>query len=448
MRTGSSSSPHDGGKDTGRLSRRRDEHVGRLMHGSFWNLIATVAVQGTTFAANVIVARLAGKDAFGEYAAVYSNFVVVAAIAQLALGYTTTRYVSELRATNRERLGRVVTLCAMASLVSALLGTVVVLATATFVADRIYGAPGLADALRLGSPFVFFSVVSGFLSGLLAGLERWRSLAIASTVGALAQVLICIVGTLWWGSTGAVAALGIGAFLRTLIVGIGALLAIRAERISLEISGIRAESIIVSRFALPAAAAGFVSMPITFAINAMLVQSTDGFVQMATLAATMGIRQLAMFVPIVINNVGLPALSRVRGNDAEYRLVHRHNILWIVASAAGCALVVGLLGRTLLAIFGHNFTCDTVTLWILLASVVPESLGIGIYQHVQARDRMWESLFFINIPRELCFFAMSAVLIPSHGSQGVAMAYGAASLLGAASTLLVARIKPQAVAAI
>ena len=61
---------------------------------------------------------------------------------------------------------------------------------------------------------------------------------------------------------------------------------------------------------------------------------------------------------------------------------------------------------------------------------------------------MWESLFFINIPRELCYLAMSAVLIPSHGSQGVAMAYGAASLLGAVSTLLVAMIKPQAVAAI
>ena len=448
MRTGSSSSPHDGGKDTSRLSWRRDEHVGRLMHGSFWNLIATVAVQGTTFAANVIVARLAGKDAFGEYAAVYSNFVVVAAIAQLALGYTTTRYVSELRATDRERLGRVVTLCAMASLVSALLGTAVVLATATFVADRIYGAPGLADALRLGSPFVFFSVVSGFLSGLLAGLERWRSLAISSTIGAIAQILTCIFGTLWWGIDGAVVALGIGALLRTSFVGIGALRAMRAEGISLEISGFRAERVILARFALPAAAAGFVSMPISFAINAMLVRSADGFVQMASFAATMGIRQLAMFVPMVVNNVGLPALSRVRGNKAEYRLVHRHNILCIVSSALGCALVVGLLGRTLLALFGQNFTYDTVTLWILLASVVPESLGIGVYQHVQARDRMWESLFFINIPRELIYLGVSIALIPSYGSQGVAMAYGVASLLGVASTLAVASIKPQPVVSV
>lgn len=448
MRTGSSPSTQDGGNDSGRLSRRRGEHVGRLIRASCWNLISTVAVQGSTFAANVIIARLSGKDAFGEYAAVYSNFALVAAVAQLALGYTTTRYVSELRATDRERLSRVVTLCAIASVASALIGTIVVLATATFVADRVYGAPGLADVLRLGSPFVFFSVVSGFLSGLLAGLERWRSLAISSTIGAIAQILTCIFGTLWWGTDGAVAALGIGALLRTSFVGIGALRAMRAEGISLEISGIRAERVILARFALPAAAAGFVSMPISFAINAMLVRSVDGFVQMASFAATMGIRQLAMFVPMVVNNVGLPALSRVRGNKAEYRLVHRHNILCIVSSAIGCALVVGLLGRTLLALFGHNFTYDTVTLWILLASVVPESLGIGVYQHVQARDRMWESLFFINIPRELVYLGVSIALIPSYGSQGVAMAYGVASLLGVASTLAVASIKPQPVVSV
>jgi O-antigen/teichoic acid export membrane protein len=93
----------------------------RLGKGVAWSLAGTVATNGGTFALNVIVANLLGRQVFGEYAMLQSTWLMIAAVAQLATGYTATKHVAEFRSSDPARTGRVLGVCTVVSAVAATL---------------------------------------------------------------------------------------------------------------------------------------------------------------------------------------------------------------------------------------------------------------------------------------------------------------------------------------
>jgi O-antigen/teichoic acid export membrane protein len=79
----------------------------RFQTGVAFNLVGTFFNQGSTFVVNIVVANLLGRQIFGEYAIVQNTLVAVSVFVQLGIGYVATKYVAELRSTDRERTGRI-----------------------------------------------------------------------------------------------------------------------------------------------------------------------------------------------------------------------------------------------------------------------------------------------------------------------------------------------------
>src|SRR5260370_28006853 len=79
----------------------------RFQTGIVYNTIGAVFNQGSTFGFNIIVANLLGRQVFGEYAMIQSTLATLALIAQLAVGYTATKYIAEFRSTDPQRAGRI-----------------------------------------------------------------------------------------------------------------------------------------------------------------------------------------------------------------------------------------------------------------------------------------------------------------------------------------------------
>src|SRR5512140_978509 len=79
----------------------------RLIKGTALNLIAMSFNQGSTFVASIFVARILKKEAFGEYAMVYTTLLTAVTLSQLAMGYTSSKYVAEYRSVNPKRAGSI-----------------------------------------------------------------------------------------------------------------------------------------------------------------------------------------------------------------------------------------------------------------------------------------------------------------------------------------------------
>lgn len=399
--------------------------IGRFRRGVLWNLIATVANQGSTFAANIVIASVLGRSGFGRYAVVLSTIQLVSAFAGLSIAYTTTRYLAEFRDTDRSRAGRIYGCGQLGITVLAGAMCAGLLVCARLIADHALHSVDLAPLLRIAAVGVLFTTLSGFRLGVLGGLERYRPLGISSALSGSLYFGLCVGGAAMWGIDGAVYGLVTSALAQWLILG-------RAVRAGLRYHGIEPsreygpdEAGIVRRFVIPGAISSITAAPAIWIAQAILARSVSGFAEVALYTAAYNLMVLVLFLPNVANTVGMTVLNHVLGrrDTRQYERVFWMN-LWtsLAISLAGAALILAL-SPWLLEAYGPGFASATPVLLILLGATVPEVLTIALNQVLQSRERMWTAILWVNIPRDSIIIYAALELVPRYGAKGLAASY-------------------------
>lgn len=404
----------------------------RLIKGTALNFIAVAFNQGSTLIVNIIVARILMKQIFGEYAMVQSTLLTVATLSQLATGYTASKYIAEYRSSDPERAGRVMGLCAIVSALMAGMGVFLLIAIAPWLANTMLKAPHLAFALIVGSGFLFFSSINGYQIGALSGMEAYGSLAMAGVAsGVLAMVAISI-GAWWGGLNGTLLGLSISALVRCAIHNRWLRVESRVQGIKPQYRGsLSQEKAVILNFALPAAIAGHYSMPMIWLATSFLVRQPDGYGEMALYSAANNLRILVLFMPNVINSVGLSVLNneKAKGDLNHYSRVFRSNILYIFLVSLGGVIVMGFFGQPILLLFGRDFGVGHFLLWLLLIASLFEALCIALYQYLQSKAKIWFSFFSITVPREAFLVVAAYYLVKPYGGVGLAAAYLGSTIL-------------------
>ena len=405
----------------------------RLIKGTALNLIAVAFNQGSTLIVNIIVARILMKQSFGEYAMVQSTLLMVATLSQLATGYTASKYIAEYRSSDPERAGRIMGLCALVSALMAGVGAFLLIAMAPWLAGAMLKAPHLAFALIIGSGFIFFSSINGYQMGALSGLEAYGSLAKAGVASGIVAVASISLGASWGGLNGTLIGLSISALVRCAIHSRWLRLECRVQDIKPQYRGsLRQEKALIQNFALPAAIAGCYSMPMIWLANFLLVRQPGGYGEMGLYSAANNLRIIVLFLPNVMNSVGLSVLNnqKAKGDLNHYNRVFKSNVLYIFLVSLGGVLVVGVFGKPILKLFGKDFVAGHFLLWLLLVASIFEGLSIALFQYVQSQAKIWLSIFSINVPREAFLVVAAYFLIQSYGGVGLAAAYLGSTILG------------------
>ncbi|MDQ3080789.1 MAG: hypothetical protein M3R07_01080, partial [Gemmatimonadota bacterium] len=174
-----------------------------------------------------------------------------------------------------------------------------------------------------------------------------------------------------------------------------------------------------------AAASALFSMPAMWLASTILVRQPDGYQQMALYSAAATTKMLMLFVPNIVNGVGTSLLNNQRGAGAatRYKKVFWTNLAATVTTVVVGGAVLALFSGPLLAPFGRTFVEARPILLILILGGVLEGVMGGIYQIIQAHEKMIFSLLGIVIPRDLLIVILAWFLIPSMGALGLAYAY-------------------------
>jgi O-antigen/teichoic acid export membrane protein len=411
-----------------------------LTTGTLWNLIATIFNQGSIIAVNVVVARIVGKQAFGEYSIVVSTLITVATLIQLSMGYTATKYVAEFRSTDKAKTGRILGLCALITVSMACLGTILLIFGASPLATYAMKAPQLTIALMVGAGYLFFSAVNGYQVGVFAGLEAYHNLAKAGIISGIITVFGIALGAWWLQVHGALLGLSVTTMLRCLFHNFWLRKELRQNKLAVTYKDLQQESSIIHSFALPAALSGYVTMPAIWLGNTFLIRQAEGFEQMALYNAALTFRMIVMFLPLVVNNVGLSILNnhKGRGDAVMYWKTFRLTL----AVNAGSVILVSLMllgsGPTLLNLFGKDFGNAYLVLKILLLATLIEGIAISVYQIIQSHAMIWQSLMLIAVPYCLLFVVLAYYLTSLYGAVGLAVAYTAGWAVNLVATCLLA----------
>lgn len=396
----------------------------RLHTGVALNFIGSAFGQGSTFALNLVTANLLGRLAFGEFTVVQTTLSTVATLAQVATGYTATKYVAEFREQDPDRAARILHLCGRLSTATALVAALALGLAAPLIATRAYAAPQLIPWLRTAAPGVLFIVMNGFRTGALSGLESYAALARVGVVSGLCYLVLGVAGAYAAGVQGALVGVVVSAAVQWLLLGRALANDLRRWRIPRHVEHAWTERSTLLHFALPASLTGAITLPAFWLASALLVRQPGGLEQMALFGAANSFRVIVLFLPNVMNSVGTSLLNNQRRtSEGGYRSIFWWNLALTAGFVTAGAVAVIAVGPRLLSAFGKGFDAGSLALRVLMLAAVIESVAIWTYQVIQSHGRMWLTLFCVTLPRDCLILTLAYVLTPTYGAAGLAAAH-------------------------
>jgi len=147
---------------------------------------------------------------------------------------------------------------------------------------------------------------------------------------------------------------------------------------------------------VPAALAGSIPLPTTWACNAIIARAPDGFYQVGLYNAAGQWRSLVMFVPAAIGAIVLPALTKLRdgGEYHSYRKVLRYNLALNAAVAVALAAPGIALASPLMSAYGEAFRIGSGVLSVLALVGVVTAVTNVLSQAVASDGSLWWAAAF------------------------------------------------------
>lgn len=395
----------------------------RVARGAFWSLAGTAISQGLTLVASIFVARMLGKDIFGELGIIRSTVGMFGVMAGFGLGVTATKHVAECRHRDPERAGRIMALSGLVALVTGMLAACILFLFAPWLAEHTLAAPALAGPLRIGALMLLFSAMNGTQTGALAGFEAFKTIAQVNLLIGLASFPMLLVGTYVGGLTGTVWALVSNLAIAWLLNH----LALRREAaralVPFRMTGCLQESGVLWQFALPAVFSSLLVMPTTWICGAMLVNQPGGYGELGVFSAALIFQSVLLFMGGVINAPLLSLLSHE--NPSSENRLQQINVL--------SSWLFGLLPAAPLLCFPE---LSTLVFSAEYASTLPRALPIVmlytcimLYKQGLARVLAVKSLMWWSVASNAVWaitLLASASLLTRYGAVGLASAYALA----------------------
>jgi O-antigen/teichoic acid export membrane protein len=411
----------------------------RLLGGIGWSAAASVLAQGCSFLTMVLLARLMGREPFGQFALIQSTMVSLTTVSGLGLGITATKYVSQYRVTDPAKAGRILGLSALVTLAAAILFTAGLGLSTRYASLAVGRSTEFQSALRISMVYVFFITITCSQTGGLAGFEAFRKIATINAIYGFVTLASSWILAMRWGLRGAVWGQGIGAFLLWMMNEASLTTHCRGREIVIRYRRVWEERHVLLGFAIPAAACGMVSSAATWSANVLLVRRS-GFTELAIFSAALSLRSVVLFVPALVLRVSTPLLNNLLAarQDAAYRRVFLSITGLNLAIALSAAIILSLAGSRILHLFGKDFSSAGWLPPILLAAVVLEAFSNNLFQALFTSGRLWRHLAILSFWAVL-LLAGAAGVSPRYGASGLAASYFMAWLVSAALYSIAAR---------
>jgi O-antigen/teichoic acid export membrane protein len=393
----------------------------RLAAGAGWSILGSGLAQGLALVAATLAARALGAADYGSLVVALATCTLLAEVGGAGIGVAATRHVAELRLHAPDRAARLaagaVRLAAAAGGVLALLQ----LLLAPWLAETVLSAPALAPLLRVAAPLTLAAAVGAAQAGVLAGLEDFRGVALASGARGAVTLALVVPGALLGGAPGALLGYGVAA-------GAGALVQARAIRRQAGPGTPRADDLReLLRTGIPAATSSLVLTLATWASTALLAR--ESLSEAGVLGVARQWQAVVLFLSGAVSGLGLPLVASAL--PARDPAALRRALGASFAASTGLALLaaapVALLSPLLLSWSGPAFAGRSAVVVLTCGAAVLLSANVAVGQAIWALGAHRAGVL-LALLRGVLLVGLSAWLAP-RGAVGIATAMLASAAL-------------------
>lgn len=394
----------------------------RLASGAFWGVAATACARGLILVSSFFVARILGREGFGEWGIVQTTVGMIGVLAGFGLGVTATKYIAEFRKQDPARAGRIIGLSTLITFTLGSIGAVAFWILSPWLAARTLNAPHLTGALRVGALYLFFIAIDEAQKGTLAGFEEFRLITKITFWTGIVSVPMMLAGIYWGGLKGGVGALSLNMAV-TWLWNLRAIHAV-AKRQGICISyaeGWKERSIIWT-FCVPAFLGQSLTIPVNWALAAFLAHQAGGYKELGLFNAANQWRGVLLYLPYAAGRIILPVMTDLHSSAETERLkkAYRGITLFFLALTGAGFATVSLCSRIILKGYGPAFVGGEKVMIVLAFTAVAGTLLFINNQLLYSTNKIWYSVLS-NAAVSVVLLGTAFFLIPRHGALGLAL---------------------------
>ena len=400
------------------ISKIKDSQIA---HDSSWAIIGSAVSKCAAMVVGIIIARLLGVEAFGEYGMVKSTLFYIAVFSTFGLGSTANRYMAQCEATDRKSISNIIHNSIAITLITSSIMAILLFSCAGLITNE----PHLVHILRYTSFIVIFNAINTTQLGLLSGLKLFKAIAINNTIAGIATLFLGVALTFYFKLAGAVSALFISTFIQCIFnqIAIYKHLKTIPKREGDNGSASSATSIgHLFRFSLPIAMQESVYASASW-IRVMMVTTLAGYDELGLYTATNQCHQFIIFIPNVLRNVILSHLSSSLNDNARHKQTFSTMIKINLFATMLPALGVALFSPIIEQIYGDSFVGLAHVIIITAISSIFESLSDIYVQEFISRGYNWITLLGYIVRNYGSILIALPLLLKFGNSYGALMAF-------------------------
>lgn len=396
----------------------------RFAKGAFWLIIGALLSRGLALLSSIIVARILGRTVFGEFGMILSTVGTAGTFAGLGLGMASTKYMAHLRLSDPERAGKILALSSLVSLGSASIVSIGLFSGSSLLARQILHAPHLTLPLGIASGLIFFSVLNGVQTGALAGFEAFLVIVKTNFIAGISSFPLTLIGAWRWGISGAVLGMVLSMTVNWALNNRALRMACLKANIPYIFCGCWSERLMLWEFALPAALSGYLTAPIMWYANILLINRLHGYAEMGLFSAAQQWQAAILFVPTSLAPMVLSLMANSHGdnNISNYWRMVKLSFA-INAIIAGIVTVcISLLSHFIMNAYGQTFSEGWRVLVLLSITGFLVAVSNVVGQVIASSASMWWGLS-LNLLWMLIFTVFSLLWVEPYGAIGLAFSF-------------------------
>lgn len=387
----------------------------KLFKDSFWAVGGNGLGNCLLLIAGIIIARILGKDLYGEYGMVKTTMLHIASFSTLGLGFTSTKYIADAVSNAPNKLRSIIRTALGTTFAFSLFLCILLFVFSDALANYIE-EPQAAPAFRALGIIVVFRAVNTISAGILAGYKSFKNVGINSVISGFVLLSCASILSYKFGLVGSFISLALSQLTNALLNFLAVAKHFREADQHVEV-GMSKEMLL---FTIPVAIQEFSYMLATWG-GTMILTKYASLGEVGLWSAASQWNAIILFIPHLLQNVVLSHLSGLSKDKNSHTQMMKKMLAINFFCSVIPFLFVYVLAGFISSFYGATFVGLKGVIRVVTFSSVLSCVSSVFQSSLLSKGHNWLLLILRGI-RDMTML-LSLWLVLKEGVEHASLAY-------------------------
>ncbi|MFN4150094.1 MAG: oligosaccharide flippase family protein, partial [Candidatus Sericytochromatia bacterium] len=283
----------------------------KIVEGTFWLSLSSLFGKFFSAFAVILTAKYIGKENFGYFSTIQNTIIFLSVFSIFGIDISFTKYVSQYK-DSKNKLSEVISFLLFSTFILVSTLSIIIFFFSENISENFLNDRSLYTYIVLMIPCLALISLNAIISGFFIGLEKFKSISIINTIGAISYLISVLIATSKFNLIGAFFAFSIYNLVLFLTNIFYCIKTFKEEEIKLIFSkSIFTEFKILTEFSLPSFLSSLIVAFTLWYPLSLITYTDNGYQENAIFNASNQIKNMTLIIPNALSSVLLPFFTSI-----------------------------------------------------------------------------------------------------------------------------------------